>query len=68
MRGYMFPCLPQTWLNDAGATIGLSPIMGLLNGNENVAYFAVLGELSSGLPLTVRFSRPAWFSLIISWG
>ena len=68
MRRYVFPCLSQTWLNEAEATIGLSPIMGLLNENESLVYFAVLGELSSGLSLTVGSSRLAWFSIIISWG
>ena len=64
MRGDMLLCL-QTWLNKARTNICLSTTMGFLNENNSLAYFEILGELSSGLSLTVGFCK-TWFSLIIS--
>ena len=46
---------PQTWLNEVRTNIGLSPTMGYLNENDSLAYFAILRELSSGLPFIVGF-------------
>ena len=50
---------PQTWLNNnkTKTNIGLSPTMGFLNEGDSLAYFAILGELSSGLFFIVGFSR-----------
>ena len=48
---------PQTWLNEARTNKGLSPTMGFLNENYSLAYFPILGELSSGLSLTVGFFK-----------
>ena len=45
----------QTWLNLARTNIGLSQTMGFLNKNDSSADLAILGELSSGLSLTVAF-------------
>ena len=57
---------PQTWLNEVSTWIRLSPTMGFLNENDSLAYFAILGELSSGLSFTVGFFKTKFF-LIISW-
>ena len=46
--------------------IGLSPAVGFSNKNDSLAYFAILGELSSGLSFTVGFSKTMNISLIIS--
>ena len=48
---------PQTWLNKARTNIGLSPTMGFLNENDSLAYFAILGELSSGPSFIVGFFK-----------
>ena len=40
--------------------------MGFSNENDSLAYFAILGELSSGLSFTVGFFKTK-FALIISW-
>ena len=53
---------PQTWLNEAKTNIGMSPTMGFLNENVSLAYFAILGELSSGLPFIVGFFKTYVFS------
>ena len=55
LRGYMFYVCPQTWLNETRTNIGLSPTVGFLNENDNLAYFAILGELSSSLSFTAGF-------------
>ena len=47
----------QTWLNEAGTNIGLSSTVGFLNENDSLVYFAILGELSSGLSFTVSFIK-----------
>ena len=52
---------PQTWLNEARTNIGLSPTMGFLNENESLAYFEILGELSSGLSFTLDFFKTVSF-------
>ena len=44
-----------------GRNIGLSSDMGFLNENDSSAYFEVLGELSSGLSLTVGFFKTFGF-------
>ena len=62
---YFYVCL-QTWFNEARTNIGMSPTMEFLNENDSLAYYAILGELSSGLSLTVGFFQDVWFSLIIS--
>ena len=68
MRGHMILCLPQTWLNKARTNIGLSPTMGFLNGNDSLAYFAVLGALSSDLSFTVGFFKTSSFlSLLVGF-
>ena len=36
-------------LNEARTNIDLSPTMGLLNENDSLAYFEILGELSSAV-------------------
>ena len=54
--------VPRLGLTKAGHTLGLSPAMGFLNENDSFAYFAILGELSSGLTLTMGFSRLSIFS------
>ena len=36
--------------------------MGFLNGNDRLAYFAIIGQFLSGLSLTVGFSRLYVFS------
>ena len=48
---------PQTWLNEARTNIGLSPAVGFMNENDRLAYFAILGELSSYLSFTVGFFK-----------
>ena len=60
---------PQTWLDEIeGRTnIDLSPAMGFLNENDSLTYFAILGELLSGLSFTVGFFQDLKFYLIISW-
>ena len=42
---------PQTWLNEARTSIGLSPTLGFLNETDTygLIYFEILRELSSGL-------------------
>ena len=45
---------------------GLSPTMGFLDENENLAYFAILGDLSSDLSFLWAF-QDFKFSPIISW-
>ena len=50
MRGYMF-----LWLNEAKTNIGISTTMRFLRENDSLAYLAILGELSSCLPVTVGF-------------
>ena len=57
MRGDMFLCFPKTWLSEARTNIGLSQTMGFLNENDSLAYFAIVGELSSGLSFTVYFFK-----------
>ena len=56
---------PQTWLNETRTNIGRSPTMGFLNENDSLAYFEILGELSSDLSFTVGFFMIK-FSLVIS--
>ena len=59
---------PQTWLNEASTSTGLSPTMGGLNENGSLVYFAVLGELSSGLSFTVGFFKTLGFlSLLVGF-
>ena len=41
--------------------------MGFLNENDSLAYFAILGELSSGLSFTVGFVQDFKVSFIVSW-
>ena len=41
--------------------------MGFLNEKDSLAYFAILGELSSRLSFTVGFFKALSFSFIISW-
>ena len=55
---------PQTWLNEVRTNIGLSRTMGFLNGNDSLPYFAIFGELSSGLSFTVGFFKKLSFLLI----
>ena len=57
-----FHVCPQTCLNEARTNIGLSLTMGFLNENDCLAYFAILGELLSGLSFTVGFLRFKAFS------
>ena len=57
MQGHMFLSCPQTWLNEARTNMGLSLTMDFLKENDRLAYFKILGELSSGLSFTVGFSR-----------
>ena len=54
--------VPRLALIKAGHTLGLSPAMGFLNENDSFVYFATLRELSSGLTLTMGFSRLSIFS------
>ena len=42
-------------VNEARTNIGLSPTLVFLNENNSLAYFAILGELSSGLYFSVGF-------------
>ena len=60
-RDTCFYVCPQTWLNEARTDIGLSPTMGFLNENDSLAYFAILGELSSGLSTIVGFFKTVSF-------
>ena len=39
----------QTWLDEAKTNISLSPTISFFNKNDNLAYFEIYGELSSGL-------------------
>ena len=55
---------PQTWLNEARTNIGLSTTM---NEHDGLAYFAILGELSSGLSFTVGFFKTIFCLIIYSW-
>ena len=42
--------------------------MGFLNENDSLAYFAILGELSSGLPFTVgSFKTLSFLSLLVGF-
>ena len=42
--------------------------MGFLNENDSLAYFAILGELSSGLSFTVGFFKALSFlSLLVGF-
>ena len=45
--------------------MSLSPTMGFLNENDNLAYFAILGQSSSGLSFTVGFFKPLSFLLLL---
>ena len=59
---------PHTWLNEVRTIIGLSPTIGLLNENDSLAYFTILGELSSGLSFTVGFFKTLSFlSLLVGF-
>ena len=61
-------CLSPDLLNEARTNIGLSPTMGFLNENDSLAYFAILGELSSGLSFTVGFLKTLSFlSLLVGF-
>ena len=57
---YSYVC-PQTWLNEARTNIGLFTTMFVLNENDSLAYFAYLGELSSGLSYTMGFFKTLSF-------
>ena len=59
--GTHVPMFFQTWLNEARTNKGLSPTMGFLNENASLAYFAILGELSSGPCFTVGFFKTESF-------
>ena len=48
-------------LNEAKTTIGLPLTMGFLNENNSLAYFAIFGELLSGLSFTVGFFKTLSF-------
>ena len=59
---------PQTWLYEARTNIALSPTMGFFNENDSLAYFAILGELSSGLSFTAGFFNTLSFlSLLVGF-
>ena len=45
--------------------MGLSPTMDFLNENDSLAYFAILGELSSGLSFTVCFFKTLRFLSVL---
>ena len=53
---------PQTWLNEARTNISLSLTMSFSNESDSLAYFAIFGELSSGLSFTVGFFKTFCFS------
>ena len=53
MRGHIFLCFSQDWLNEARTNLGLSPTVDILNENDSLAYFAIFGELSSGPSFTM---------------
>ena len=55
-----FYVCPHTWLNEARTNIGLSSTMGFLNKKDSLTYFAILGELSSGLSFAVGFFNISW--------
>ena len=57
---------PQTWLNEDRTNTGLSPTKGSLNINDILAYFDILGELPSGLSLTVGFFKTLSFLLSLA--
>ena len=63
MRAHMF--LSQAWLNEARTSTGLSPTMDFFNENDSLAYFAVWGELYSGLYITVGFFKTKFSSLLV---
>ena len=69
MRGHMFLCLSPDLANNVARTnIGLSPTMGFLNENDCFAYFAISGELSSGLSFTVGFFKTfSFLSLLVGF-
>ena len=62
MRGHIYSYIcPQTWLNEARTNISLSPTMSFFNENDSLAFFAILGEWSSGLSFTVGFLKTLRF-------
>ena len=53
-------------VNESRTNIGLSPAAGILNESDSLAYFAILGKLSSGLSFTVGFfETDSFLSLLI---
>ena len=59
---------PQARLNEASTNICLSPTMGFLNENDCLDYFAIFGELSSGLSFTVGFFKTfSFLSLLVGF-
>ena len=66
--GHMFLFCPQTWLNEARTNIDMYPTIGFFNENDGLAYFAILGDLSSGLSFTVGFFKTSDFlSLLVGF-
>ena len=64
-----YVCL-QTWPNEARTEIGLvcPQLWVFLNENDSLAYFAILGELLSGLSFTLRFFKTLSFlSLLVGF-
>ena len=61
IRGHMFQCLSPNLLDEARTNVGLPPTLGFLNENDSLAYFVILGELSSGLSFTVGFIKTKSF-------
>ena len=59
---------PQTCSDEARTNIGLSPTMHFLNKIDSLAYFAIWGELSSGLSFTLGFFKTLRFlSLLVGF-
>ena len=53
--------VPRLGLMKPRQNIGLSATMGLLNENDSLVYFSILGGLSSGLSFTVSFFKTSSF-------
>ena len=68
MREDMFLCLSPNLPNKARTNMGLSPTMGFLNENDNLAYFAILGNCRQVcLLLWAFFKTSSFLSLIVGF-
>ena len=65
----MLLCFSPKWASLSKDKQGLSPTTRFLNENDSLAYFAILGELSSGLSFTVGYFKTfSFLSLLVGQG